>query len=57
MKRTNVRCKLLPQKNNGDWKLQLQGPRNNQSPYSHLSNNHGGWNKRGGWDLLEKTST
>ena len=25
--------------------------------YSHLSNNRGGWNKRGEWDLLEKTST
>ena len=25
--------------------------------YSHLSNNRGGWNKRGGWDFLEKTST
>jgi hypothetical protein len=22
--------------------------------YSHLSNNLGGWNKRGGWDFLEK---
>ena len=22
--------------------------------YSHLSNNCGGWNKRGGWDVLEK---
>ena len=27
------------------------------SAYSHLSNNRGGWNKRGGWDFLEKTST
>ena len=23
---------------------------------SHLSNNRGGWNKRGVWDFLEKTS-
>ena len=22
--------------------------------YSHLSNNHGRWNKRGGWDFLKK---
>ena len=22
--------------------------------YSHLSNNRGGWNKRGGWHFLEK---
>ena len=22
--------------------------------YSHLSNNRGGWNKRRGWDFLEK---
>ena len=22
--------------------------------YSHLSNKHGGWNKRGGWDFVEK---
>ena len=22
--------------------------------YSHLSNSRGGWNKRGGWDFLEK---
>ena len=25
--------------------------------YSHLSNKRGGWNIRGGWDFLEKTST
>ena len=24
--------------------------------YSHLSNKHGGWNKRGGWDFVEKTN-
>ena len=28
-----------------------------QIMYPHLSNNSGGWNKRGGWDFLEKTST
>ena len=25
--------------------------------YSHPIDKHGGWNKRGGWDFLEKTST
>ena len=25
--------------------------------YSHLSNSRGGWNKCGGWNFLEKTST
>ena len=24
--------------------------------YSHLSNKLGGWNKRGGWDFVEKTN-
>ena len=29
----------------------------NSDDYSHLSIKRGGWNKRGGWDFLEKTST
>ena len=25
------------------------------NPYSHLSNNRGGWNKRGGWKIFMKS--
>ena len=42
--------------------LEISGQKNQEQQvsvvsYSHLSNNRGGWNKRGGWDFLEKTST